>query len=207
MVKTPYDPAADLAIAEAAQDPYYISPYEAPPAAAGELVPGAAAAGSAAYHHWVSVGRPCKLATPIAQFAAYLHHHGYTVGTVGDTRHMLAIPPEDHVPLGATGWPSRNAFGYVYALDIMPPSPQTKLPSLAKLAGRIITDRNTNVPGSGWIKYINWTTTGGACQHVSWQPRHLVRHSGDVGHVHISARSDATYSLAAAHYDPIARAR
>lgn len=162
-----------------------------------------AAIGSAAYKNWLTRGRPCKLSTPVADFSAYLHKHGYPVGTVGDARHMTHVPPEDHTPFSATGWPGHNTYGYVYAIDIMPPSPQSGLPSLARLAALMSADRNAG--HVLWIKYMNWTPAGKSCVHESWQPKRAVRASDDVGHIHVSVCSNFTLSHIAATYDPIGR--
>jgi hypothetical protein len=154
---------------------------------------------------WVSAGRPWHVAQPIADLAAILRQHGYSVGVIGNEAHLRHNPPEDHTPYSRTGWPGSAEYPYVYALDIMPPKAGSGLPSLSDLGAQIIADRNAGVDGIGWLKYINWTDRLGNCKHVKWTPNVSSSPSSDVGHIHLSARSDATHT--ASSYDPVARVR
>lgn len=61
-----------------------------------------------AYVTWDRLGRPYKVARPIAYMVAYAKAHGVPwLGTLGsdDARHLQAPWPEDHCPFSFTGWP------------------------------------------------------------------------------------------------------
>lgn len=162
---------------------------------------------SSAYDHWVSAGEPFTLAKPLAAVRDRLRGYGYTVYDKGDTRHLLADPPEDHTPYSATGWPQPSPFGWGFAIDIMPPPSGSGLPSLAQLGRQLVADRQAGLTGIAWLKYINWEPGDGSCHHDSWQPAFARRDSSDRGHIHLSARTDYQTSDVAAGYDPVARAR
>lgn len=153
---------------------------------------------------WRRDGSPWRAAQPIADLAATLRRHGYAVYIIGNESHLADATPEDHTPYSGTGWPHPNPYGFICALDIMPPS-KPGLPSLSELGARIAADRNANVPGLGWLKYMNWTRSDSRCVQDSWQGSHRTRSSGDRGHIHISARSDCVGQRTT--YDPVARCR
>lgn len=154
-----------------------------------------------AYSSWVNRGRPWQLATPVADLAATLAKHGFQVGTIGDNGHLTAPTPEDHTPYSATGWPFAAPFGWVFALDIMPGGAV----GLGRLGAQLVADRNGGDPGAAAIKYMNWTPDGASCRHDSWEPGHVTKPSSDIGHIHISMRTDFQTSHAMAGYDPVAR--
>lgn len=162
---------------------------------------------SQGYWDWINAGRPFATAQPIADLAGTLRRYGYTVYTIGDNSHLQANTPEDHAPFSYTGWPSSSPRWWIHACDIMPPGSGSGLPSLAQLGAQLVNDKQGGIPAAQWIKYLNWTRADGQCVHESWEPGHNVRSSGDTGHIHLSARSDATRSGAAAGYDPVARFR
>lgn len=156
---------------------------------------------SDAYYDWLDAGEPYEPCRPVKDFVDVIRSHGYTVYHKGDTSHMQAMPPEDHTPFSATGWPIVSKRWIGHALDIMPDGPV----SLTQLAERIIADRNANVKGVQWIKYINWTDANGKTWHYSWQPTLVKTTSSDKGHIHISARSDMDTSdvVTWTGYDPV----
>lgn len=154
---------------------------------------------------WSAAGKPYHMAQPIADLAATLRGYGYTIGTIGNDSHLQHNPPEDHTPFSTTGWPGASPYPYVHAMDIMPAG--KSVPTLSQLGVQLVADRNAGLPGAAWIKYINWTPAGLPCRHESWSPVHNIKPSNDVGHIHISCRSDFTHSSAAAGYDPVARVR
>lgn len=172
---------------------------------------------TSAYRRWDAAGRPWKVATPIKAVGERLQAHGYTVYTIGNDEHLKGDFPEDHSPFGFTGWPGKHPYGWVLALDVMPPKRGQKskidglpLPSLQALGRQIVADRHANHPGVAWLKYINWEPerdNGGPCWHDSWQPNHRRTASTDRGHIHASARTDYVTSRTADGYDPIARIR
>lgn len=156
---------------------------------------------------WENAGRPERIARPVAELATRLRRYGYTVYIIGNEKHLNAQPPEDHTPYSETGWPIPSPYGWIFALDVMPPGRGQALPDLSELGEQLAGDRHDNDPGARWLKYMNWEPAGsaGQCVHDSWQPTWRRRPSTDRGHLHLSARSDcATYSLAT-DYDPVAR--
>lgn len=154
---------------------------------------------------WRNAGSPFQLARPVQDLAATLRRYGYTVGTIGNKSHLTARIPEDHVPYSATGWPKPNPYPWVHAGDIMSPPAGKGLPSLAQLGAQIVADRQAGLDEIKWLKYINWTNAAGHCLHETWMPNHAVRDSNDVGHIHLSARTD--FTRVPSTYDPVARIR
>jgi len=156
---------------------------------------------SAQHAKWERAGVSWRLARPLAALRDKLRAYGYTVYDIGNTAHMDHKPPEDHTPYSETGWPVATAYGWVTAIDIMPPS-KPGLPSLQRLGAQIYADRPQ------WIKYMNWGPVDNShAVKDSWKPNHARSASGDTGHIHISCRSDALTSTSADSYDPVARLR
>jgi hypothetical protein len=169
---------------------------------------------SQAYHNWVADGRPWKFARPITAVGDRLKAHGYTVYYQGNQSHLEHVPPEDHTPFSATGWPGKSPYPYCMAMDIMPPAPGQKskingkpLPSLAKIAAQLRGDKIDNVRQAAFVKYINWEPQGsaGPCYHDTWTPTYARRTSSDRGHIHVSGRSDMHTSTVSDGYDLVAK--
>lgn len=160
---------------------------------------------------WIARGQPQQTAEPILALAMKLRWYGYTVYTLGDTRHLDHIPPEDHTPYSETGWPVSTPYGWVTACDVMPPTAaqlRDGLPSLQRLGAQLYADRQANMPGVSWLKYMNWGPADD--RHAvqdRWKPDHERGSSGDIGHIHLSSRSDMIHYAGAAGYDPVARLR
>jgi hypothetical protein len=154
-----------------------------------------------AYAEWIAAGQPYTRARPTLQLRDLLRGHGYTVFDYPNVDHLKAIPPEDHTPYSATGWPITSKRWVGHAIDIMPSGPV----DLVTLALQIIRDKDAGVPGTGWIKYINWTDAAGRCWHTSWQPTKQTVASSDRGHIHVSARSDKDTSdeVSSSGWDPV----
>ena len=152
------------------------------------------------YQGWVNDGKPIKPAVCIADWIATLRRHGYEVGYYPDDRHLKAQPPEDHTPYSHTPWPGIQPYPYVLASDLMPPT-KPGLPSLAAIGARVVADKRAGVPGTEWIKYINWTDSKGNCWHDEWEPGYRRSTSSDRGHIHVSARTD--YVSKHTSYDPV----
>lgn len=150
------------------------------------------------YAGWLADGSPVQTARCVADFAATLRGHGYTVYTLGDIRHLQADPPEDHCPYSNTPWPGVQPYPHVMALDVMPGGAL----DWRALGWRIVADKLAGVAGTEWIKYVNWTDAAGHCWHDKWQPGHVRTSSSDTGHIHISARTD--YVNTGTGYDPVA---
>lgn len=157
---------------------------------------------STAYYNWVKKGKPYKLAQPVKDVQLNIRSHGFTVYDYPNDAHLTARVPEDHTPFSATGWPKTSAFGIAHAIDIMPRG--KSMNELARMARQIIADKDAKLPGTEWIKYLNWTDENGQCFHVSWQPNKSVRSSSDRNHIHVSGRSDMD-STRATGYDPYQR--
>lgn len=154
---------------------------------------------------WRRDGSPWHLAQPLVDLTSVLRRYGYVVGTLGDIHHLGDPTPEDHTPFSGSGWPLPNPYPWVHAVDVMPPPAGKGLPTLARLGAQLYKDRLADVPGIGWLKYMNWTPAGSGCVHDQWKPSHVRLPSGDVGHIHLSARTDWTHRHA--EYDPVARLR
>lgn len=157
---------------------------------------------AAQYQAWQRGGGHWQPAAPVADLAATLRGHGYTVYILGDASHMNASTPEDHTPFSATGWPFPAPAGWVWALDVMPGGSI----DLGRLGAQLVADKNAAVPGAAPIKYMNWTPPGASCRHDSWEPGHVTAASSDTGHIHVSVRTDYQTSRAMQGYDPVARA-
>lgn len=160
---------------------------------------------SQGYYDWLKAGKPYTLQKPANELRATIAGYGYVVYHYPNDDHLKATTPEDHTPFSYTGWPntSRLATRWVgRALDVMPKNDDIK--TIAGLAKQIIADKDAKVPGTEWIKYINWTDIDGSCWHVSWQPGKVVRASSDKGHIHISGRDDMD-NASTQGYDPVAR--
>lgn len=157
---------------------------------------------SSAYTRWLNMGKPYKLAQPVKDVQLNIRSHGFTVYDYPNLAHLTARVPEDHTPFSATGWPKTSAFGIAHAIDIMPRS--NNMAELTKMANQIIADKRARVPGTEWIKYMNYTDAAGHCFHISWQPNEAIRSSSDRGHIHLSGRSDMDNARATG-YDPYQR--
>lgn len=161
---------------------------------------------SLAYNQWLAEGEPYTLMRPAKDVQRTLQSHGLVVFDYPDESHLQAVPPEDHTPFSATGWPKFSARWIAHAIDIMPrrnvPSWVANAENTA-IARRLIADKRAGVPGAAWIKYINWTDENGKTWHTSWQPDERTVSSSDSGHVHVSGRSDMDDYVGAADYDPL----
>lgn len=123
---------------------------------------------------------------PLEALRDLLRWAGYTVYDIGNDEHLDHQPPEDHTPYSATGWPSAARFGVLYAIDVMPPAPNSGLPSLQVLGAKLRADRIAGlIP---WLKYMNWGPSNDrTAVKDSWTSGKLVRSaSSDTGHIHIS---------------------
>jgi hypothetical protein len=152
------------------------------------------------YDGWVADGEPWHPAPCITALKNLMERYGYTVYTIGDTSHLQAALPEDHTPFSHTPWPGTQPYPAVLAMDVMPGGRV----DWRELGARIVRDRGANVPGTEWIKYVNWTDTDGSCLHSSWEPNYEETASSDTGHIHISARTDRYTENNLLGWDPVA---
>jgi len=153
------------------------------------------------YLGWIEAGAPAVAATCVADFAATMRGHRYTVYIFGNAAHQRAVPPEDHMPYSSTPWPGPQPYPDVLACDVMPGGAL----DWRTLGERIVADKNAGNPAAAWIKYVNYTDLAGRCWHASWTPAYSRTSSNDTGHIHISARTD--YANRHTTYDPIANAQ
>lgn len=157
--------------------------------------------------YWEAHGEPYRLCRPAKALQTRLEGYGYTVYDYPNEAHLAAIPPEDHDPFSATGYPVESAFGVGHAIDIMPPPAGSGLPTADQLGEQICLDRQAGVPEAMWVKYVNHTDAAGTCWHDKWQPSHVRTTSSDRGHAHVSAYSNLDNSPIGDTYDPVARWR
>jgi hypothetical protein len=152
---------------------------------------------------WVRAGRPYTQSKPTAALKATGDRHGWIVYGYPDKSHLVAARPEDHTPFSATGAPTPAPRWIGNAVDIMPRGGSAAdKAELARLARQIIADKDAGVPGTDWIKYLNWTDEQGNCWHVSWESGHkVVTRSADRDHIHVSGRSDKVNEVPAP-WDP-----
>lgn len=161
---------------------------------------------SQGYRDWLKAGKPYTLIRPAKAVQKTVRAYGITVYDYPDDSHLQADRPEDHTPFSVTGWPGANKRWNARGLDIMPRSGSAAhRKENADIARQLIKDRNAQVPGAMWIKYINWTDESGVCRQERWTPGHTTRSSSDKGHIHISGRSDVDTDTRADDYDPIRR--
>lgn len=161
---------------------------------------------SQGYYDWVAAGKPYALIRPLAMVQANIRRHGITVYDYPDDSHLKAARPEDHTPFSVTGWPTANKRWKARAIDIMPRADtEAARDENTAIALQMIEDKDDGVPGTEWIKYLNYTDDAGDCWHVAWQPNKVVTPSTDAGHVHVSGRSDVDLDTRADEYDPVAR--
>lgn len=160
------------------------------------------------YFQWLALNKPYTLIRPARDLQRIIRRYGITVWDYPNEAHQKADPPEDHTPYSATGWPGANTRWNARGLDVMPRA-QTNAGRAenAAIAEQIIADKDAGVPGTEWIKYLNYTDLDGNCWHVSWQPAKRVTRSTDRDHIHVSGRSDMDNWAGAVEYDPIARMR
>jgi hypothetical protein len=157
---------------------------------------------SAQHARWNRAGRPAQLARPLARLRDRLRAAGCTVYDIGNTTHLDHQPPEDHTPYSETGWPGPSPYGWIMAIDIMPPPAGRGLPSLQTLGRRLVDDRNGGA--APWIKYMNWgPVSDGTAVQDRWMPSYQRRTSSDTGHIHLSIRTDYHASTAFDDYNPL----
>lgn len=133
------------------------------------------------HQQWINEGSPWHLAVPLRELQdaiiEVLDPPRDTLGTIGDTAHLDAEPPEDHTPYSETGWPEPTPHLIVTALDYQGPGWEA-------LFEHMINTRHAG--GFPWIKYINFRGI-----HHSWEPNYEAHPSSDwTGHGHLSIRSD-----------------
>lgn len=143
---------------------------------------------TSAYSRWVAAGRPYRLARPIEQLKTQAARAKVPwLGDLGNNAHLTANRPEDHTPFSATAWPVPLPDYVVCAIDL----------GNGVWADRLLADARAGmVP---WLKYLNF---GGHHYNVK---RGWDQESSSDQHLHISIRSDQTYTNIAPYNPFIAK--
>lgn len=136
---------------------------------------------------WERAGAPHELAVPIAEIKAEIERRlprtsvGTHLGTLGDTRHLSANPPQDHTPYSATGWPEPNIYPFVCACD-------WSGVGYVAFGQHFIHMKTAGL--ATWVKYVNLLG-----KHYQWEPGETVGPSTDgPTWTHLSVRSDWTHT-------------
>lgn len=132
------------------------------------------------YQPWVAAGSHWTLAPIIGHVrAAILSQYPHAViGTIGDKAHLTAATPEGHTPYDQTGWPLATPHGVVTALDV------SNIAHLDALAMKLVNDaRGGRIK---WLRYLNFN----GMQWSHWDGFQVPHANSDIGHVHMSARTD-----------------
>jgi hypothetical protein len=134
---------------------------------------------------WESQGRPWRLCTPLVDMVDRLQaaYPQLIYGTLGDDAHLNAVPPEDHTPFSATGYPKVSPYPVVHALDVMH-HPESGVDAGKLFAYWLGEAKAGRMP---WLKYLIWQATIYDVRY-GWRPQPS---SGHFDHVHLSARTDA----------------
>jgi hypothetical protein len=129
---------------------------------------------TAAFHRWVTAGRPWRLGRPIDQIRTLARSAGVPwLGDLGNEAHLTAGIPEDHTPFSVTAWPVPLVGYVVCAIDL----------GDGPWSDRILAD--ARVDRLPWLKYMNFR---GHHYNIKrgWQ-----QESSSDAHLHLSIRSDA----------------
>ena len=143
---------------------------------------------SNSYYEWLAAGKPLTPALPIRETVDKLKAafpkgaQANLFSWYADDTHYQAVPPQDHTPFSATGWPGASPRWYVFATDIM---------------HRVDLGVDCNVlfpyylseakaGRTPWIKYIIWQAKLYDVRN-SWMAS---ANSGHFDHIHLSTRTD-----------------
>lgn len=134
---------------------------------------------------WESQGRPWRLCTPLLDMVGRLKvaYPRLVYGTLGDDAHLNAVPPEDHTPFSATGYPKTSPYPVVHALDVMH-HPESGVDAGKLFAYWLGEAKAGRMP---WLKYLIWQATIYDVR-FGWRPQPS---GGHFDHVHLSSRTDA----------------
>ena len=143
---------------------------------------------SNSYYEWVAAGKPLTPALPVREIVDKLKV-AFPKGAqknlfswyANDT-HYQAIPPQDHTPFSATGWPGTSPRWYVFATDIM------HRVDLGVDCNVLFTYwlAEAKAGRTPWIKYIIWQAKLYDVRN-NWAPS---ANSGHFDHIHLSTRTD-----------------
>lgn len=141
-----------------------------------------------AYYAWDALGRPLEPCRPIRDYVTRLKlqfpraAQANLFGWYANEAHYTAVPPEDHTPFSATGWPQVSPQWVVFATDVM------HRPDLGVDCGVLFPYwlAEAKAGRTPWVKYLIWQTKLYDVRN-QWRP---VTNSGHFDHIHISIRTD-----------------
>lgn len=143
---------------------------------------------SAAYYRWVSAGRPLTPARPVRDVVdrmklAYPKAAAKNLFSwYANEAHYQAVPPQDHTPFSATGWPGKSPEWWVFATDIMH-RPDLGVDCTVLFPYWLGEAKAGRFPS---LKYIIWQAKLYSIQN-NWSPQ---SNSGHFDHIHLSFRTD-----------------
>jgi hypothetical protein len=143
---------------------------------------------STAYYEWVAAGRPLSPALPVRETVEQLQAAFPAAAAksqfswYADEAHYQAIPPQDHTPFSATGWPLSSPRWIVFATDVMH-RPDLGVNCYALFNYWITEARAGRMP---WMKYFIWQAKIYDVRN-GWNAQ---TGSDHYDHVHLSMRTD-----------------
>lgn len=143
---------------------------------------------SNSYYEWVAAGKPLTPALPVRQTVEQLKvafpkaAQQNLFSWYANDAHYKAVPPQDHTPFSATGWPGTSPRWYVFATDIMDRS-DLGVDCDVLFTYWIGEARAGRMP---WMKYFIWQAKIYDVRN-GWRP---TAGSDHFDHVHMSTRTD-----------------
>lgn len=139
-----------------------------------------------AYYTWDALGRPLEPCRPIREYVARLKiafpRAANQFSWYANDAHYQAVPPEDHTPFSATGWPQASPQWVVFATDVMH-RPDLGVDCNVLMPYWLAEARAGRTP---WVKYLIWQAKLYDVRN-GWKP---VANSGHFDHGHLSCRTD-----------------
>lgn len=141
---------------------------------------------SAAYMAWLTAGKPLTPCQPIRDYVTRLRvafpRAANLFSWYANDAHYMAVPPQDHTPYSATGWPQASPRWVVFATDVMH-RPDLGVDCNVLFPYWLAEARAGRTP---WVKYLIWQAKLYDVRN-GWKP---VANSGHFDHIHISVRTD-----------------
>lgn len=153
-----------------------------------DLAPAQALTASNSYYEWVAAGKPLTPALPIREIVDKLKA-AFPKGAArnlfswyANDAHYQAIPPQDHTPFSATGWPVTSPRWWVNATDIMH-RPDLGVDCNVLFPYWLAEAKAGRTP---WVKYYIWQSKLYDVRN-NWVP---TANSDHFDHIHLSTRTD-----------------
>lgn len=143
---------------------------------------------SNSYYQWVAAGKPLTPSLPVRETVAKLKlefpkaAEKNLFSWYANDAHYQAVPPQDHTPYSATGWPGTSPKWWVLATDIMH-RPDLGVDCFALFDYWIAEARAGRTP---WVKYYIWRAKIYDVRN-GWVPTASSEH---FDHIHESTRTD-----------------